>query len=69
MEKRETSKDVMFIQDKTCAFGKETNYQEDGETYMQTVTMTHGELKTGETFTIILHPFDVLAVGLVSTQN
>lgn len=69
MEQQEQSKEIMFIQDKQCAFGIETGYSENEDQYTRTVKITKGELKAGEVFTIILHPFDIFEYGLISNQN
>ncbi len=60
---------TMLIQDGKCAFAEIQSYEENGETFKTNMQVKAGELKAGESFTIILKPFDVFTYGICATQN
>ena len=62
-------KDAMIIQEKECAFGDISQYEQTGDTFNMTMKMTKGTLKTGTCTTQILIPFDLRTDGLGTTTS
>ena len=60
---------TMLIQDGRCAFAEIQSYEEDGATFKTNMQVKAGELQVGQSFTLILKPFDVFAYGICATQN